>query len=87
MTLTEEFKSEIAGCCISDSAATEAVRRIIEVLKKHPASIDQFNLIPDLRIYLRMHPDSKMVETSCLHYLGDDAQAWWAERERQNEQK
>lgn len=41
---------------------------------------DDFNLIEDLRDFLRQSPHDHTV--ACLHYLGDDAQAWWAERER-----
>ena len=37
--------------------------------------------ITDLRWLLAMHPDQKMVETSCLHFLGDEAQIWWKENE------
>jgi len=40
--------------------------------------------IYDLRWVHRMHPDQQMVETSCLHFLGDDAQIWWENRKRNN---
>lgn len=36
-----------------------------------------FNKIVDLRPYLLMHPNSEMITSSCLHYLGDAAQEWW----------
>jgi len=39
-------------------------------------SIDQFNTIADLRIYLLNHPDKEMVKAACLHYLGDKFQAF-----------
>lgn len=39
-----------------------------------------FNNITDLRPYLLRHPNGEMVESSCLHYLGDDAQMWWHNR-------
>jgi hypothetical protein len=47
-----------------------------ELLKEKPKqiSIEQFNTIPDLRIYLLNHPDQEMVRTSVLHYLGDETQ-------------
>jgi hypothetical protein len=38
----------------------------------------EFNKIKDLRPYLRLHPDCDMVTTSCLHFLGDEAQLWHA---------
>ena len=41
---------------------------------------EDFNIITDRRPYLLHHPNRKMIETSCLHFLGDDAQEWWAER-------
>lgn len=47
----------------------------------HPAevkklSIEDFNTIADLRIYLLNHPDKEMVKAACLHYLGDKFQAF-----------
>ena len=41
---------------------------------------EDFNKITDLRPYLLHHPNRVMIETSCLHFLGDDAQIWWAKR-------
>lgn len=41
-----------------------------------------FNGISDLRPHLLTHPDQQMVLTSCLHYLGDDAQKWWNEKHK-----
>ena len=38
---------------------------------------EQFNQIGDIRPYLLTHPDGNMITNACLHYLGDDAQAWW----------
>jgi len=32
---------------------------------------EEFNKIIDLRPHLLHHPDAKMVEASCVHYLGD----------------
>lgn len=38
--------------------------------------------IHDLRWITRTHPDQKMVESSCLHFLGDEAQIWWDNRRK-----
>jgi len=38
--------------------------------------------VSDLRWVLLKHPDQKMVESSCLHFLGDEAQSWWRKRKR-----
>lgn len=35
-----------------------------------------FNAIGDLRPYLLSHKDSAMVRSSCLHFLGDEFQAF-----------
>lgn len=35
---------------------------------------EEFNTIDDLRYYLLCHPDTNMVKTACLHYLGDEHQ-------------
>jgi hypothetical protein len=43
-------------------------------------SFQQFNNIGDLRPYFLRHPDKDMVERSCLHYLGDDAQNWYIKK-------
>jgi hypothetical protein len=40
-------------------------------------SQDQFDSIADLRPYLLQHPDGKMVESACLHYLGDEMQQYY----------
>ena len=39
-----------------------------------------FNSQSDVRQLLLLHPDGEMIERSCLHFLGDDAQAWWVNR-------
>jgi len=39
-----------------------------------------FNSQSDIRQLLLLHPDGEMIESSCLHFLGDDAQSWWAKR-------
>lgn len=39
-------------------------------------------VVNDLRLVHLRHPDQKMVESSCLHFLGDDAQIWWANRKK-----
>lgn len=44
-----------------------------------------FRSIKDLRPYLLQHSDSKMVESSCLHYLGDAAQEWWQNKNKKKE--
>jgi len=38
--------------------------------------------VSDLRWVLLKHPDQKMVESSCLHFLGDEAQSWWNSKKR-----
>lgn len=43
-----------------------------------PPTLEQFNAISDLRLYLRR--GNKDYTVDCLHYLGDDAQKWWNER-------
>lgn len=40
--------------------------------------IEEFNKVPDIRILLLNHPDSKMVADACLHYLGDRVQHWFS---------
>lgn len=37
----------------------------------------EFNKLSDIRALLLMHPNGEMIERSCLHFLGDAAQAWW----------
>lgn len=39
-------------------------------------------VVNDLRLVHLRHPDQKMVESSCLHFLGDEAQAWWSNRKK-----
>jgi len=39
----------------------------------------------DFRMAHLLHPDKEMVTTSCLHYLGDDAQIWWANKHNKKE--
>ena len=77
MNIQQAIKNEIAGCCISDASANEAVKRILIALIGFPPMQEQFNRITDLRPFLLYHPDGEMVEVSCLHYLGDEAQEWW----------
>ena len=36
--------------------------------------------LTDLRMVHRLHTDRQMVKTACLHFLGDDAQSWWQNR-------
>ncbi len=43
-----------------------------------------FKNINDLRPYLLQHPNREMVESSCLHYLGDAAQKWWYDKNNPN---
>jgi len=38
---------------------------------------EEFNKVSDIRQLLLMHPDSKMVVDSCLHYMGDRVQHWF----------
>lgn len=38
--------------------------------------------VTDLRWVHLLHPDSEMVKTSCLHFLGDEAQIWWHNRNK-----
>jgi len=37
--------------------------------------IKEFGKVSDIRMHLLCHPDRKMVESSCLHFLGDRFQA------------
>ena len=37
-------------------------------------------VVNDLRYVHLRHHDHEMVESSCLHFLGDDAQIWWRKR-------
>ena len=39
---------------------------------------EEFNKVSDIRQLLLMHPDSKMVVDSCLHYMGDRVQDWFS---------
>lgn len=39
--------------------------------------IEEFSKVADIRILLLTHPDGEMIKASCLHYLGDAAQAWY----------
>ena len=42
--------------------------------------------VHDLRWVLSLHPDQEMVTRSCLHFLGDDAQAWYNEWKKKQEE-
>jgi hypothetical protein len=42
--------------------------------------IDEFSKVADIRFLLLTHPDGTMVRESCLHFLGDAAQAWYRKR-------
>jgi hypothetical protein len=46
--------------------------------------IEEVNKISDIRILLVNHPDSEMVKLSCLHYLGDEAQEWYHNKNKKN---
>ena len=35
----------------------------------------------DLRVLLLRHPDHEAVTRACLHFLGDEAQEWWAAKD------
>ncbi len=53
-----------------------------EFQKQRPSQ-EQFNLIEDLRLYLRM--GNKDYAIDCLHYLGDEAQSWHYNKEKKKE--
>ena len=36
----------------------------------------------DIRLFLLEHPDRGEVTRACLHFLGDEAQAWWEARQK-----
>ena len=46
-------------------------------LLREPYLQELFNSCGDIRTLLLMHPDGEMITRSCLHLLGDEAQAWW----------
>lgn len=49
-----------------------------------PPTLEQFEAITDLRPYLLQTRTDWTID--CLHYLGDDAQKWWAERQNKKDQ-
>lgn len=58
---------------LSRLAIEEIVTRAMEEVEKKSIE-EKFNEIFDLRPLLLSHKDIEMVKTSCLHYLGDEAQ-------------
>ena len=48
-----------------------------QAIVKLSALQSDFNNLTDIRQSLLNHPDSEMVTNSCLHFLGDDAQEWY----------
>lgn len=55
------------------------IERLLDKLLNAPPTQEAFNKIGDLRVYLLQDPTNRTVD--CLHYLGDDAQLWWLQRE------
>lgn len=43
--------------------------------------VHEYLIKTDLRHILLHHPNQNEVETACLHFLGDDAQKWWNDRQ------
>lgn len=61
--------------------------QILQEIEKLPDN-ERFQLavelskgLGDLRWLLLTHPDQEMVTKSCLYFLGDAAQEWWAKRD------
>lgn len=42
----------------------------------------KFFIETDLRFLLLKHPARQDVETACLHFLGDEVQLWWYEKNK-----
>ena len=82
MNIQSELKNELLKFFYGAKDTDEAVRVILEIFAKRPPSHESFNQVQDLRSYLLHHPNSEMITTSCLHFLGDEAQQWWAEKHR-----
>ena len=86
MTPQAKFKQELQKVLVKyffgNKDADKTVDEIIEVFSKYPPPHQSFNQVQDLRGYLLHHPNGEMVAVSCLHFLGDDAQQWWAGKQK-----
>ena len=70
---------------LEDAAIAEAVQNGYDIRLDEPALIRKMEEFAwayftrnDLRMLLLRHPDRKEVTRACLHFLGDEAQEWWA---------
>lgn len=75
---------------LEDPAIAEAVAQGYDIrmderewLRKMEAFAWAYFTRTDLRWLLLHHPDRQEVTTACLHFLGDDAQAWHAARQKE----
>jgi len=65
----------------------EQILREIENLpdnERFQLAVDLAKGIGNLRWLLCSHPDQEMVKASCLHFLGDAAQEWYASQKVKN---
>ncbi len=74
---------------LEDPAIAEAVANGMEILLGEIDMVAKMKEFAwawftrnDLRHHLLMHPDKAAVTRACLHFLGDDAQRWWEERNK-----
>jgi len=63
-----------------DEPEIKEIEQVLNTLLNSPPPQELFNKIGDLRVYLINDPTDRTLD--CLHYLGDDAQLWWAQREK-----
>ena len=73
---------------LEDPAIAEAVAQGYDIrldesewLRKMEAFAWAYFTRTDLRWLHLEHPDRAEVTRACLHFLGDEAQEWWASRE------